>query len=136
MPYNAASAGTYIPGVASSGGAGGLDAAGNALEGFTRQQWSDYANTYLPVQNMISGFATSNAPIQQAEQDAESNVAGAYSQAAGAQQRQLAGMGVTQTPAQKAAASREMGLSQGLSTVNAVNTARAQTYGLQQEAMD
>lgn len=106
--------------------------ASDTYAALTQQQWSNYVNTFVPIENQLIDYATDKTQPQQAMAAAHQDVSNAYGVQAGIQQRQLAGEGVTLTPEQQASSTRATGLSSALADVQGQNVARDLTINRQQ----
>jgi hypothetical protein len=88
----------------------------------TRDQWSTYVNTFIPIENQLIQYATdATLPAQQMAQ-ASQNVNAAFNQQEGATARRLKGLGVTLSPEEQAAQQKQYGLNRALADVQAQNT--------------
>jgi len=101
----------------------------------TRDQWSNYVSTFVPIENSLIKYATDPNQVTQAMQTASSNVNSAYTQQQGAVSRQLKGLGVTLSPDEQAAQQKQFGLSKSLSDVQAQNVAGDLTRQRQQSVI-
>ena len=101
----------------------------------TADQWQQYLSTFVPIENQLIQYATDPTQVTQAVDAARTDVAGANAAQAGATQRNLQGLGVTLNPAQRAASTRETGISAALASVQAQNTARDLTIQRQQSIL-
>lgn len=102
-------------------------ASGSAAQSYadmTRQQWSDYVQNFVPIENQLISYATNEGNITGAVNRAMTNVDQSFEAQQGMQQRRLKGLGVELTPEQKAASDRETALSKSLSEVQGANSAR------------
>lgn len=98
----------------------------------TRQQWSNYVNNFVPIENKLIQYATDPGVVTQAMQQASQNVNNAYTAQQASTQRRLQGMGVSLSPDEQAAYNRQFSLSKSLADVQAQNTARDLTTQRQQ----
>jgi hypothetical protein len=109
--------------------------ASDTYAALTQQQWQNYVNTFVPIENQLISYATDKTQPAQAMAAAHTDVANAYGVQAGSQQRQLAGEGVTLTPQQQAASARQGALSSALADVQGQNVARDLTIDRQQSIL-
>lgn len=109
--------------------------ASDTYAALTRQQWSDYVSTFVPVENQLIDYATDPTKVSGAMSSASTNVNDAYDAQQGATQRTLQGLGVTLNPDEQAAQTRATGLSRSLADVQAQNLAGDQTRQLQQSIL-
>jgi hypothetical protein len=102
---------------------------------YTRSQWYDYLQRFVPRENELIQYATD--PTQPAQQAAKAQglVDSAYTGIAGQQQRQATGLGLQLTPDQVAANQRQTDTSKSLSEVSAMNTAANSTYNEQMQIL-
>ncbi len=101
----------------------------------TRQQWSNYVNTFVPIENKLIQYATDPNTVTNAVSDAQTGVKQAFDAQQGATQRKLQGLGVTLSPDEEAAQKRSSGLTESLAGVQAANTARDLTVQRQQSIL-
>lgn len=106
--------------------------ASQAYAALTRQQWANYVETFMPVENQLIKYATDASLPGQDMAKASANVQAAFGQQEGATQRQLAGLGVTLSGDEQAAQKRAFGLSKSLADVQAQNVAGDLTRSRQQ----
>lgn len=102
---------------------------------FTRQQWSNYVSTFIPIENQLIKYATNTELPGQKMQDASEDVNAAYNQQQGATARRLTGLGVTLNEDEQAAQTRQFGLSKSLADVQAQNVAGDMTRQRQQSIL-
>lgn len=107
--------------------------AGDTYAALTRQQWADYVNTFVPVENQLIAYGTDPSQVTTAMADASADVNSAFAAQEGATQRRLRGLGVSLSPEEQAAQKRSLGLNKSLADVGAQNTARDVT--LQRQRM-
>lgn len=105
--------------------------ASNTYAALTRQQWTDYVSTYVPIENKLIGFATDATQPAKAMAAASQNVQNAFAAQEGDFQRKMQGLGVSLTADEQAAQQRAAGLSKSLADVQAQNVAQSQTRNLQ-----
>ena len=119
---------------------GGLNWAGqqrpvsaqDTFAALTREQWADYVNTYVPLENQLIQQATDPEAANRAMASASQNVNDAFAAQQGATDRRLRGLGLQLTPEQQAASTRATALSKSLTDVGAQNVARDLTVQRQQ----
>lgn len=109
--------------------------ASDTYAALTQQQWQNYVNTFVPIENQLISYATDKTQPAQAMAAAHTDVTNAYATQAGTQQRQLAGEGVTLTPGQQTASTRQGALSAALADVQGQNVARDLTISNQQSIL-
>lgn len=109
--------------------------ANNLFEAITRQQWSDYVSTFVPIENKLIDYATNPAVVTDAMADASKNVNDAFDVQSGSTQRRLQGLGVSLSPEEQAAQKKATGLARSLADVGAQNNARDLTMQRQQSIL-
>lgn len=118
---------------------GGSDApstsASDMFASVTRDQWNNYVNTFVPIENKLIDYATNPNTIPDAMSDASKGVHDAFGAQQGAIQRRLQGLGVQLSPDEQAAQTRSSGLTESLADVQAQNTARDLTSQRQQSIL-
>lgn len=122
---------------------GGLNWAGqqrpvsaqDTFAALTREQWADYVNTFVPLENQLIQQATDPEAASRAMASASENVNDAFAAQQGATDRRLRGLGLQLTPEQQAASTRATALSKSLTDVGAQNTARDLTVQRQQSIL-
>lgn len=118
------------------GGSSSQDtSASDTYAALTQEQWQNYVNTFVPIENQLISYATDKTQPAQAMAAAHTDVADANATQAGSQQRLLAGEGVTLNGAQQAAATRQGALSASLADVQGQNVARDLTISNQQSVL-
>ncbi len=117
-----------------SGGPSG-PSANDIFASVTRDQWANYVGTFVPIENQLIKYATDPNVVSNAMSDAGTGVDQAFAAQQGATQRRLQGLGVQLSPDEQAAQTRSSGLTQGLSKVQAENTARDLTVQRQQSIL-
>lgn len=90
----------------------------------TRDQWANYVNTFVPIENQLIEYATDPNAVSDAMSEASQNVNQAFDAQQGALQRRFRGLGLQLTPEQQAAQDRATGLSRSLADVQAQTVAR------------
>jgi len=101
----------------------------------TRQQWSNYVNTFIPIENQLIDYATNPATVDNAMSEASTAVHNAFQAQQGATQRKLQGLGVSLSGDENAALQKSSGLTESLADVQAQNTARDLTTQRQQSIL-
>jgi hypothetical protein len=109
--------------------------AGDTFAALTREQWADYVNTFVPLENQLIQMATDPEAANRAMADASQNVNDSFAAQQGATDRRLRGLGLQLTPEQQAASTRATALSKSLTDVQAQNTARDLTIQRQQSLL-
>lgn len=130
---------------AAIGGAAGLGAGGSGgpqgtplsdqYAALTRDQWSTYVSTFVPIENQLIKYATDPGVVSSAMQKASTGVNAAFDQQQGATGRQLKGLGVTLSGDEQAEQNKQYGLSRSLSDVQAQNVAGDITRQRQQSIL-
>jgi hypothetical protein len=105
------------------------------FEELTREQWLNYMNTYVPIENQLIEQATNPELVTQAMDTASQNVNQSFDSQQGATQRRLRGLGLQLTTDQQVAADRATNLSRSLADVNAQNVAKDLTTRRQQSIL-
>lgn len=98
----------------------------------TREQWANYVNTFVPIENKLIKYATDPNTVSDAMAGASTDVHNAFDAQEGATQRRLSGLGVQLSPDEQQAQKRSSGLTESLADVQAQNTARDLTVQRQQ----
>lgn len=101
----------------------------------TKQQWSNYVDTFIPIENKLIQYATSPDTVTNAMSDAHTGVQQAFAAQQGSTQRRLQGLGVQLSPDEQAAQKLNSGITQGLADVQSQNTARDLTVQRQQSIL-
>jgi len=109
--------------------------ASDTLAAVTRQQWADYTANYIPIENKLIQYATDPTVVSKAMADASTDVHQAFASQSGQTARRLQGLGVQLSPEEQAAKTRASGLQEGLTDVQAQNTARDLTVQRQQSIL-
>lgn len=105
-------------------GAGSLGRGLSAQETFaalTRQQWDQYLQDYVPLENLMINYATDPNAVSTAVASARANVADSFDARQGANQRRLRGLGLSLDSDEQRAADRSTGLARSLADVSAAN---------------
>lgn len=111
------------------------DQASQEFAAATRQQWSDYMNTFVPIENNLIKYATDPNTVSNAMSSASTDVNNAFDAQTGATQRRLSGLGATLSPDEQQAQTLSSGLTRSLADVQSQNTARDLTVQRQQSIM-
>lgn len=101
----------------------------------TREQWENYLNTFVPIENQLIKYATDASQPAQAMAAASADVNSSFGAQAGATARRLTGLGVNLNPEQQAASGREFSLAKSLADVQGQNVARDLTIQRQQSIL-
>lgn len=105
------------------------------LLALSRQQWQEAMNQQYGLENQLINYAEDPNQITMARASAITNVDKSFAGQEAAQQRTLAGQGVTLTPAQKADMDRQNKLAQGMTEAGVSNLAAQQTYATQRQVL-
>lgn len=117
------------------GGGGGNDYASNLFATITRQQWSNYVNTFIPLENKLIDYATNPDTVKNAMSGASEDVNAAFDAQTGATERRLKGLGVTLDADEQGAQAKSTGLARSLADVGGQNVARDLTTQRQQQIL-
>ncbi len=109
--------------------------ANDTFAAVTREQWNNYVQTFVPIENQLIKYATDPTVVSGAMQQASQDVNSAFNAQQGATGRKLQGLGVSLSPDEQQANTRSMGLQRGLADVQAQNTARDLTTQRQQSIL-
>lgn len=101
----------------------------------TREQWQNYVNVFVPLENQLIDYATNKNKPAEAMAEASADVTAAYRTQEGASERRLRGMGVSLNADEQAARTRSFGLSKSLADVGAQNMAGQLTRERQQAVL-
>lgn len=101
----------------------------------TREQWSNYLNTFVPYENSLIDYAVNPNTVTNAVTEARSDVASAFDAQQGATKRRLSGLGLTLNPDEQRAADRSSGLARSLADVQAANMTRDAVMQRQQTVL-
>ena len=120
-----------------NGGGGGASgsSASQTYAALTRQQWANYVETFMPVENQLIKYATDTSLPGQEMAKASANVQSAFGAQEGATQRRLSGLGVSLSGDEQQAQTRAQGLSKSLADVQAQNVASDLTRTRQQSLL-
>jgi hypothetical protein len=109
--------------------------ANDTFAAVTRQQWSNYVNTFVPIENKLIQYATDPTQASTAMSQASTGINQAFDAQQGATQRRLQGLGVSLSPDEQAAQTKSQGLTKSLADVQGQNTARDLTVQRQQSIL-
>lgn len=109
--------------------------ANNTFAAITRQQWANYVNTFVPIENKLIQYATDPGVVSDAMERASQGVTDSFAAQEGATQRRLKGLGVTLDADEQQAQSRATGLAKSLADVGAQNVTRDLTVQRQQSIL-
>lgn len=109
--------------------------ANDTYNAVTRAQWSDYVNTFVPIENKLISYATDPTQPGQAMATASTGINQAFDAQQGSTQRRLQGLGVTLSGDEQAASTKATGLQRSLADVQGQNTARDLTVQRQQSIL-
>lgn len=130
-PYNVSGAtGANIYGVGR-----GENYANDTFAAVTRDQWAQYVNTFVPIENKLIQYATDPTVVSDAMSEASTGVKNAFTAQEGSTQRRLKGLGVSLSADEQAAQKRSSGLAESLADVQSQNTARDLTVQRQQSIL-
>lgn len=114
---------------------GSKNYASDTFAALTRDQWSTYLNTFVPLENQMIDYATNPDTVATAVGTARQDVSQSFNQQRGIQQRQLRSLGVTLNPEEQQAADRSAALSKSLADVNAANQTSLRVRDRQQSLL-
>ena len=119
------------------GGGGGNDStyASDLYASLTRDQWANYVDTFIPIENKLIKYATDPSVVSDAMASASTDVNKAFDAQQGVTQRRLSGLGVQLSPDEQAASTKAAGLDRSLVDVQSQNTARDLTKQRQQSIL-
>ncbi len=109
--------------------------AGDSYAALTRQQWSDYISTFVPIENQLIAYATDPNVVRESMAEASRDVNASFDAQSASTDRRLRGLGIQLSPEEQAARKRSEGLSRSLTDVGAQNTARDLTMRRQQSVL-
>lgn len=109
--------------------------ANDMFAALTRDQWSTYVSTFIPIENQLIKYATDTTLPGQKMAQAGQMVNQAFTQQEGATARRLKGLGVDLSPDEQAAQQKQFGLSRALADVQAQNLAGDLTRQRQQSIL-
>jgi hypothetical protein len=128
--------GLFKPSTLFGGGGGGSKTyASDTYAAMTRQQWSDYITTFVPLENQIIQYASDPAVVSNAMAEASGDVTRSFKAQEASTERRLKGLGVTLSPEERASQQRSFGLSKSLADVQAQNMASELTTRRQQSVL-
>jgi hypothetical protein len=118
------------------GGGGAQDTSlSDQYANLTRDQWSTYVSTFVPIENQLIKYATDPNVVSTAMQKASTGVNAAFDQQQGATNRRLTGLGVNLSGDEQAEQTKQYGLSRSLADVGAQNMAGDITRQRQQSIL-
>lgn len=109
--------------------------AAETYSAITREQWQNYVNTFVPIENQLIRYATDTTQPLQAMQHAGQDVNASFDAQEGVISRRLRSLGTELSPDEQAASTRSLGLSRSLADVGAQNMARDLTLERQQRVL-
>jgi len=109
--------------------------ANDTLAAVTKDQWANYVNTFVPIENNLIKYAEDPTQVTSAMSQAGADVNSSFAAQAGATQRRESALGVNLSPDEQAASAKSLGLTQSLADVQAQNTARDLTVQRQQSIL-
>lgn len=109
--------------------------AGDTFAALTRQQWSDFITTFVPLENQLIAQATDPQVVRDAMSEASTNINQSFDAQSASTDRRLRGLGIQLSPEEQAARKRSEGLTRSLADVGAQNTAREMTVRRQQSVL-
>ncbi len=109
--------------------------AARTFAALTRQQWNTYLSEFVPIENQMIEYATSDATVGNAITQARQDVATSFDQQPAMQARQLRGLGLTLDADEQRASDRSTGLARSLADVGAGNFAAQRTRERQQSVL-
>ena len=109
--------------------------ASDTYAAMTRQQWANYVQTFVPLENQLIKYASDPSVVSNAQADASRDVNASFDAQAGALQRRMQGLGVTLDPDQQVAQKRQFGLARSLADVGGQNLAGDLTRQRQQSIL-
>jgi len=109
--------------------------AADTLAQVTRDQWNNYVQNFVPIENRLIQYATDPNVVSDAMADASTGIHQAFAAQQGTTDRRLKSLGVQLSPEEQAAQTRASGLQEGLADVQSQNTARDLTMQRQQSIL-
>lgn len=116
-------------------GGGSSTYASDTYAALTREQWSNYVDTFIPIENKLIQYATDPMVVTDAMSSASTGVNNAFDAQTGVTKRKLSGLGVQLSEDEQAAQTKATGLNRALADVQAQNTARDLTTQRQQSIL-
>ncbi len=107
----------------------------DAYVNMTRDQWTSYVNTFVPLENKLIDYAMSATAPGDAMKSASGDVDTAFASQEASNARRLRSQGITLDADQQAAQTRATGVSKALADVHAQSTARDLTLQRQQSLL-
>lgn len=108
-----------------------MPSASDAFADLTRQQYSDWVNTWSPYENKLIEYATDPTVVSGAMSDASTSVNGSFDRQETATQNRLKGLGLTLNADEQRASDRSTGLARASADVDAQNRVRDQVTARQ-----
>jgi hypothetical protein len=105
-------------------GGGGGQSASDLFAQITRQQWADYMNTFVPLENQLIKYATDPGVVSGAMSKASEGVNDAFDAQEASSARRLRGLGLTLDADEQAAQTKSSGLARSLADVGSQNIVR------------
>ena len=130
--------GDYVPTLLDQGQSSGSSgrSVSDQYAALTRQQWNEYLTVLgVPQENKLIDYATNPATVSNAMSEASSDVNQAFDRQADVSTRRLQGLGLTLTPEEQTASTRQTGLARSVADVGAQNRVRDQTIARQQSIL-
>jgi hypothetical protein len=109
--------------------------AGDTFAALTRQQWADYTQNFVPLENQLIDYATDPGVVKSAMSKASATVNQSFDAQEASTARRLKGLGIALSPEEKAAQARSAGLARSLADVQAQNLTRDMTERRQQSVL-
>lgn len=109
------------------GGGGSATPVGDQYAALTREMWASYVKEWMPYENKLIDYATSETAVPDAMNEASAFVDQAFDQQRAASERRMRGLGISLDADEQRVADRSFGLSKSLADVQAQNLARDQT---------
>jgi len=98
----------------------------------TREQWENYVQTFVPIENQLIAYATNDQQPLLEAQAAQKDVLGQFDQTGANEQRRLQSLGITLSPQEAAASARVQDNDRALAVVQGQNLAMDLTRQRQQ----
>lgn len=114
---------------------GSKNYASRTYAALTRDQWNTYLSQFVPLENELIEYSTSDATVANAVDEARQDVATAFAQQPEIQARELRGLGVVLNADEQRASARATGLARSLAEVNAGNLTAQRVRDRQQSIL-
>lgn len=114
---------------------GSKNYASRTFAALTRDQWNTYLSQFVPLENELIEYSTSDATVANAVGEARQDVATAFDQQPAIQARELRGLGVSLNADEQRASERSTGLARSLAEVNAGNITAQRVRDRQQSIL-